>query len=332
MGEASAAGWELKTSKPQSAAMKRPRRKPWRSAALERQLSGILCTPSLSPENVLVDLSQLNKRASRRGYSAIHEQRLPCNVTARLRREKNDCGVQILRLPRRFRNAIAKIFDPFFVLVEDLVLFGAKPSRRETIHGDAVLAPVVRKTHCQLPNASAAGAIGAEASVACDAGDRADVDDASVAASNHAARDGLCDKKTAAKIGIENQIPIFPSYIERWFADIATGIVYENIETAKGGVSFRGHFLDALLSADVELDGNGAAAERFDFRLKVRQATDVAAREYKIRPGFREGASHVAGPRLVPVTSAARPLRSEQTAAHEALRVRMTFIKLGSRA
>ena len=283
-----------------------------------------------------LDLCGLEQCARRTGgYSAIHEQRLPRNVTARLRRKKNDCGVQILRLPRTFQgNAIAKIFDPFFVLVEDLVLFGSKPSRRKTIHRDAVSAPVVRKTHCQLPNAPAAGAIRAETRVACDAGDGADVDDASVAASNHAARDGLCDKKTAAKIGIENQIPIIPSYVERRFADIATGIVYENIEAAKGGFRCGGHFLDALLSADVEFDGNGAAAERFDFRFKGRQAADVAACENKIRPGLREGASHV----LAKSPAGAGDERDasaeiEQTAVHEALSgVRMTFIKLGSRA
>ena len=281
----------------------------------------------------LCGIEQCARRAG--GYSAIHEQRLPRNVTARLRRKKNDCGVQILRLPRTFQgNAIAKIFDPFFVLVEDLVLFGSKPSRRKTIHRDAVSAPVVRKTHCQLPNAPAAGAIRAETRVACDAGDGADVDDASVAASNHAARDGLCDKKTAAKIGIENQIPIIPSYVERRFADIATGIVYENIETPKGGFRCGGHFLDALVAADVELDGNGAAAERFYFRFKGRQATDVAAREYKIRPGFREGASHVlAKPPAGAGDERDASAEIEQTAAHDALSgVRMTFIKLGSRA
>src|ERR1700676_142654 len=134
--------------------------------------------------------------------SAIHEQRLPRYVTAGFGREENDRGVQILRLTGTLqRNAIAKVFDPFFILVENLILLGAKPSWRKTIHGHAVLASVVGQTHRHLLYAAAAGAIRRKTRVSDNGRDRADVDDAPIAPGDHATRNGLRDKKAAAKIG-----------------------------------------------------------------------------------------------------------------------------------
>ena len=141
-----------------------------------------------------------------------------------------------LGLARTFqRNAVAEILDPLSIFVQHFVLVGTKPSRGETIHGDSMFAPVVCKAHGQLPDAAAARAIGTEAGIPGNAGHRTDIDDAPVAARNHVTHDGLRDKKTSAQVRVENQVPIVPGDFQRGFADVATGIVDENIQVAKRG-------------------------------------------------------------------------------------------------
>jgi len=49
----------------------------------------------------------------------------------------------------------------------------------------------------------------------------------------HSASHCLCDKEAAPQVGIEDQVPIFPGDINRRFADIATGIVDEDIDVAE---------------------------------------------------------------------------------------------------
>src|SRR5256885_9017801 len=134
---------------------------------------------------------------------------MPRYVAAGLRGKEHDGCVQIIWLAGTLeRNAVAKIFDPLFIFVENFILFRANPSRRKAIHGDPMLAPVVREAHGQLPDAAAAGAVGAESGVTSNTGDGADVNDPAIAARNHETGHGLRNKKTAAQISIENQIPI----------------------------------------------------------------------------------------------------------------------------
>ena len=142
-------------------------------------------------------------RSSR--YPPIHQQRLPGDVTARLRGQENNSAIQIIRLAWPLeRNAIAEVLYPFSIFVKNFVLFRSKPARSEAIHGYAVLAPVVRQTHGQLPDSASARAIRSEARVTCNAGHRPDIDDAPVATRNHSTRDRLRDEKTPAQIRIQN--------------------------------------------------------------------------------------------------------------------------------
>ena len=154
-------------------------------------------------------------------------------------------------------------------------------------------APVVGEAHGELANAAAAGAVGREASVAGDAGDGADVDDAAVAAGNHAAGDGLGNEKAAAQIGVEDEVPVVPCNVERGLADVAAGVVDENMNLAEGGFGFCRHLLDALLVADVELERNGAAAERRDFRFKCGERFARAAGEHQVGSGLGERARKI---------------------------------------
>src|SRR6266581_679937 len=281
-------------------------------------------------------LSRLDYRACRaRRNSSVHEQSLPRYVSAGLRGKEHYRSIQILWLPGAFqRNPIAKIFDPLFVLVEDLVLFGAKPSWSKTIHGDPVLAPIVSQAHRQLPDAASAGSIRRESRVARDTGDRSDVNDASVTARDHATRYRLRNKETSTQVGVKNHVPVFPGYFERRLPDIATCVVHENIHMAEGRFSARNHFPDALMAAHVEFQGKSAAAERFYFRFKRCQSLAIAAGEYKVRARLRQRQRHIlpeSPARAGDDRHAATEIK--QSVAHETIPgVRITFIKFGSRA
>ena len=67
-------------------------------------------------------------------------------------------------------------------------------------------------------------------------------------------RDSLGDKKTAAQISVENEIPVVPGNLERRFADVTSGIVYEDVDPSECIVSVGAHSLDALLVADIEFE------------------------------------------------------------------------------
>src|ERR1700722_11180599 len=151
-------------------------------------------------------LRGLNERTScTRRNTTIHKQSLPCDVPAGLRRKEYNGPIQILQLARTFqRNPIAKIFDPFFVLVQNFVLLCPKPSRSKTIHRHAELAPVIGQTHRQLLNAAPARSIRPKTRVTSNRGNGTNVDNPPIAPGDHSARHSLSDKEAAAKISFEN--------------------------------------------------------------------------------------------------------------------------------
>src|SRR5262249_39126905 len=159
----------------------------------------------------------------------------------------NDGGFEILRLARALDgNTLRKIVHPLRILIQHSVLFGAKPAGSETVHCDSVLAPIVGKAHGELADTAAACAISSETGVTRNASDGADVDNAAVAARNHAARDRLRYKKTAAQICIENCVPVVPGNIKGGLANVAAGIVDQNIEMAEFPFGRCGHLFDAF--------------------------------------------------------------------------------------
>ena len=103
---------------------------------------------------------------------------------------------------------------------------------------------------------------------------------------------------------------------------------------AKSGCGRRGHFLDALLAANVELDGKSAAAKSSYFRFERGNVIKMAAREDNICTRLREGTRHV----LTEAAACASDKRNaprevEEPIAHETVPgVRITFIRFGSRA
>src|SRR5437763_8084452 len=120
------------------------------------------------------------------GNAAVDEQSLSGDVAAGFGGKEHYRSIQVFRLPRTFeRDPVAKILHPFFVFVEHFVLFSAKPARREAVHRDPVLAPVIGEAHGQLPNASAARSVRTEPGVTGNAGYGANINDATVASPNH---------------------------------------------------------------------------------------------------------------------------------------------------
>ena len=209
-----------------------------------------------------------------------------------------------------------------------------KPSWRQTIDGHAVLPPIVGQAHRQLPYAAPAGSIGSQPGVARHTGDGADIDDAPVAPGNHATRDCLGDKEASTQIRIQNQIPVFPGDLKRGFADVAAGIVHEDIDMSESSFSSCGHHFNALALADIEFQGNGAPTEGRDLRLERQQAIAVAARDQKIRSRFGKGARHMlAEPPARTSDDGDSAAEIKQTVSHETSPGRRTtFITLGSRA
>ena len=116
-----------------------------------------------------------------------------------------------------------------------------------------------------LLDAAAAGAVGSEAGVPGDARDRADVDDAAGAARNHVPGDGLSDEERAAEVGVENGVPIVPGDVGGALADVAAGIVDEDIDLAKLMERVGDGGFDARLVADIEFDGCDSPAQCADF-------------------------------------------------------------------
>ncbi len=179
------------------------------------------------------------------------------------------------------------------VFVHHGVLRRLEPAGGEAIDGDAVFAPVVGEAHGELANAAAAGAVGAESGITGDGGHRADVDDAAVVALDHAAGDSLRDEKTAAQVGIENQIPIFPGDFERGFANVAACIVDEDVDVAEVLFCVSSHLLDAVVIADIEFERECFAAEGLDFAFEFGEVRAFAGGEDKVGAGFGECAGHV---------------------------------------
>lgn len=260
---------------------------------------------------------------------------MPGDVLAGLGGEENYRAVEIVRLAWALeRNTLAEIFHPLFVFVENLVLLGAEPTGSEAVDGDPVRTPVIGEAHCELANAAAACAVRGEARVARDTGDRANVDDAAVVARDHAARYGLRNKKTSTQIGVENQIPVVPGDVEGGFADVASRVVYENVDVAEGFFGGGDHALDAGVIAHVEFEGDGSAAESFDFRFECRKGSAGAAGENEICSGIGKGAGEVLAEAAAGAGDdgdASGEIEVVRGLVHEFVPgVRTTFIKLGS--
>src|ERR1700730_2553184 len=151
-----------------------------------------------------------------------------------------------------YGNAIDEVLDPLLVLIEHLVLLGAKPARSKAVHRNAVLAPVVGQTHRQLPHTAAAGSVGRQACIAEDARYRTDVDDAAIAMRHHATRHLLRDKEGSTQVRVEHHVPIVPGHIESGFPSIASGVVDQNMDLPPGLFGCGGHLLDAALIAYIQ--------------------------------------------------------------------------------
>src|SRR5262245_11548334 len=85
------------------------------------------------------------------GNAAVDQKGLAGDVGAGVGGEEDNGAFEVGRLAGAFeRDAVAEIFDPFFIFVHDGVLGGLEPSGGEAVYGDAVRAPIVSETHREL--------------------------------------------------------------------------------------------------------------------------------------------------------------------------------------
>src|SRR5450755_792057 len=133
-----------------------------------------------------------------------------------------------------------------------MVLRCVEPARRNAIHGNAMLSPIVRQAHGQLANAPTAGAVGAKSRIARNAGDGTDVNDSPISARHHSTRHASRDEKTSPQIGVENQIPVIPCHVQRRLTDITSSIVNQNNEVTKSVFTLRNKSFNAVQVSDIE--------------------------------------------------------------------------------
>src|SRR6266498_2382049 len=213
---------------------------------------------------------RLYQRANRPGgYSTVNKQCLSGDVAAGFRGEKHDGAVEIIGSAGTLKgNAVLEIFNPLGIFVKDLVLLSAKPSRCKAVDGDAVFSPIVRQTHGELADSAPTGAVWSQSRVTCDAGHRSNVNNAAIVAGYHVPCDGLRNEETSAQIRVQDEVPIVPGYVQSRLADITAGIVDQDVDSPKFILRGRNHFSDALVIANVKIEGDEPSAESRNFSLK----------------------------------------------------------------
>ena len=100
-------------------------------------------------------------------------------------------------------------------------------------------------------------------------------------------------KKRAAQVGVENGIPVVPGHIERRLANVAAGVVDQDIDLAEVRLDGRHRSLNAGMIAHVQIDRKCLSAERLNFRGERRQGPLVAAGDGQIGPGAGQRARKI---------------------------------------
>ena len=156
----------------------------------------------------------------------------------------------------------------FCILIEDRVLFGPEPTRRQAVHGDSRRPPLVCQTHGQLFDSSPAGAIGGDSCGSKHTGDRTDIDDAPVASLHHRPRERLRDKKCSLQVGIEHQIPIVRRNLQRRLPHVAAGVVHQDVDLAEVAPCAFGRPPDPVNISDIQFERQYLSPDPLNLVLK----------------------------------------------------------------
>src|ERR1039458_9817047 len=111
--------------------------------------------------------------------------------------------------------------------------------------------------------------------------------------SNHSPCNCLGNKEAAAKIRVEDKIPVVPRDFERRLAHVASRIVDEDVNLPKGRLRFRCHALDAGRIANVKLERDSLTSQRSYLRFKPGQSFALAARKDDVGPRLSQSGSRV---------------------------------------
>ena len=122
-------------------------------------------------------------------------------------------------------------------------------------------------------------------------------------------------KKATAQIGVEDRVPVVPGHVQRGLADVAAGIVHENVDMAEGVFGCRRHVLDAALIAHIQFERTrrGGRALRFLASKGAREARLRLVRTRSAPALARARAKVLAEAAAGPVTMATRPVRSKSS-------------------
>ena len=95
--------------------------------------------------------------------------------------------------------------------------------------------------------------------------------------------DGLGDEEGAAEVGFKDKIPVVPGDVQGGFADVAAGIVDEDVDLREGHLGGLRHVLNAGLISDVQTERDGATAHGLKLCHEGEKILLVAAGEDEVR-------------------------------------------------
>src|SRR4029079_13734953 len=87
------------------------------------------------------------------------------------------------------------------------------------------------------------------------------------------------------EVGVEDRVPIIPRYVDRRLADVAAGVVHENVNLTKLAQRVADRALDARMVPDIELDTRDPSAHAAHLFRKAFERCTSAARDRQIGPG-----------------------------------------------
>jgi hypothetical protein len=98
-------------------------------------------------------------------------------------------------------------------------------------------------------------------------------------------------EESASQVGVEHQVPVVPRDIGGALADVAAGVVDQDVEAAERRLRGIRHTPDAALVTNVEFQRHDAPAEQGDLFFKWFQRRDRAAGDDQVGagPGERAG-------------------------------------------
>ena len=170
-------------------------------------------------------------------------------------------------------------------------------TRANGIDRDVVLAPFGAQCAGEVDHGALGGVVGngVEAfGVAVEAGNGCNVDDASLAAGNHALfGDHLAEQEVAAHIEVHYLVPGFHGVVFRGSTPRRTGVVHQNVHIAHALQGFVGEAVDFRVLGAIGGDPAGIDASGLQFGAGLLQVFRLAGAEHDFGASFAQRVGHL---------------------------------------